>query len=86
MRLMNTAEFAREVGVHQRTVRNWIECNVVRSKLINGRFWIPVSELQRVTEFSDEHPPQQIETRGSIEGLQVAGENASPESGESKNA
>jgi excisionase family DNA binding protein len=44
----SVAEFAHDVGVHRRTIKNWIDTGKVKAIVVGEVFGIPRSEVRRI--------------------------------------
>lgn len=45
---LSTQEFKVALGIHRNTVINWIKSGKIKSTNINGHYYIPVEEVQRL--------------------------------------
>jgi predicted site-specific integrase-resolvase len=41
-------EFRKVLGIHRNTVINWIKSGKIKSKNINGRYYIHIDEVERL--------------------------------------
>jgi len=45
---LNTQEFKAAMGIHRNTVINWIKSGKIKALNINGHYYIPIEEVQRL--------------------------------------
>jgi predicted site-specific integrase-resolvase len=45
---LKSNEFKKIMGIHRNTVINWIKSGKIKSKNINGHYYIPVEEVERL--------------------------------------
>lgn len=46
--LLRTGYVAEKLGISPLTIRKWCDQSVIKAHLINGRYWIPRVELERL--------------------------------------
>jgi excisionase family DNA binding protein len=45
---LSSNEFKHILGIHRNTVINWIKSGRIKSTNINGHYYIPIEEVQRL--------------------------------------
>lgn len=45
---LSSNEFKEVLGIHRNTVINWIRSGKIKSTNINGHYYIPISEVERL--------------------------------------
>lgn len=47
-KLLRTGYVADYLGISRITIRRWCDKGIIKAHLINGQFWIPRAELERL--------------------------------------